>query len=192
MNKEYKILLTGDVGVGKTSFLIRTTENSFSEEIKSTIGLDFRSKIVQTGGEQVTLHIWDTSGQERYRNMTSSYYRGADVILIMYDVTNMESFINVKQWIQDIDRYASENVLRILIGNKCDRLSQKVVDSIAAKEYADHIGIPFIEISCKVSLNIDELNLNIVNSLLPQSYHYSKSVNPKTKRSKTLKSCNIL
>uniref|UniRef100_A0A8C6WGA1 RAB1A, member RAS oncogene family a n=1 Tax=Neogobius melanostomus TaxID=47308 RepID=A0A8C6WGA1_9GOBI len=99
---------------------------------------------------------WDTAGQERFRTITSSYYRGAHGIIVVYDVTDQESFNNVKQWLQEIDRYASENVNKLLVGNKCDLTTKKVVDYTTAKEFADNLGIPFLETSAKSASNVEQ------------------------------------
>uniref|UniRef100_A0A8B9BE32 RAB1A, member RAS onco family n=1 Tax=Anser brachyrhynchus TaxID=132585 RepID=A0A8B9BE32_9AVES len=100
--------------------------------------------------------VWDTAGQERFRTITSSYYRGAHGIIVVYDVTDQESFNNVKQWLQEIDRYASENVNKLLVGNKCDLTTKKVVDYTTAKEFADSLGIPFLETSAKNATNVEQ------------------------------------
>uniref|UniRef100_A0A8D3DRJ0 RAB1A, member RAS oncogene family b n=1 Tax=Scophthalmus maximus TaxID=52904 RepID=A0A8D3DRJ0_SCOMX len=99
---------------------------------------------------------WDTAGQERFRTITSSYYRGAHGIIVVYDVTDQESFNNVKQWLQEIDRYASENVNKLLVGNKCDLTTKKVVDYTTAKEFADSLSIPFLETSAKNATNVEQ------------------------------------
>ena len=98
----------------------------FTENFKPTIGADFFNKEITVDGKVVTLQIWDTAGQERFRTITSSYYRGAHGIIIVYDVTDQESFNNVKQWLHEIDRYACENVNKLLVGNKSDLSSKKV------------------------------------------------------------------
>jgi GTPase SAR1 family protein len=95
------------------------------------------------------------AGQERFRTITSSYYRGAHGIIIVYDVTDQESFNNVKSWLQEIDRFASEHVCKLLVGNKNDMTSKKVVDTAVAKEFADSLGIKFLETSAKTSENVE-------------------------------------
>lgn len=97
-----------------------------------------------------------TAGQERFRTITSSYYRGAHGIIVVYDVTDQTSFNNVKQWLQEIDRYACDMVNKLLVGNKCDLVSQKVVDFHTAKEFADQLNIPFLETSAKSATNVEE------------------------------------
>lgn len=102
------------------------------------------------------MQIWDTAGQERFRTITSSYYRGAHGIIIVYDVTDQESFNNVKSWLQEIDRFASEHVCKLLVGNKNDLKAKKVVDTETAKAFADSLGIKFLETSAKESENVEE------------------------------------
>ncbi|XP_035531592.1 zRAB1B, member RAS oncogene family a [Morone saxatilis] len=104
----------------------------------------------------LSLSQWDTAGQERFRTITSSYYRGAHGIIVVYDVTDQESYNNIKQWLQEIDRYASENVNKLLVGNKCDLTTKKVVDYTTAKEFADSLAIPFLETSAKNATNVEQ------------------------------------
>lgn len=160
MNPEYdylfKLLLIGDSGVGKSCLLLRFADDTYVESYISTIGVDFKIRTVELDGKTIKLQIWDTAGQERFRTITSSYYRGAHGIIIVYDVTDQESFNNVKQWLNEIDRYASENVNKLLVGNKNDLTAKKVVDSQTAKAFADEIGIPFLETSAKNALNVEQ------------------------------------
>merc|ERR1711953_1108655 len=128
----------------------------YTESYISTIGVDFKIRTIELDGKTIKLQIWDTAGQERFRTITSSYYRGAHGIIVVYDVTDQESFNNVKQWLQEIDRYACENVNKLLVGNKCDLTTKKVVDYTTAKEYADQLGIPFLETSAKNATNVEQ------------------------------------
>ncbi|GMH29860.1 hypothetical protein Nepgr_031703 [Nepenthes gracilis] len=99
---------------------------------------------------------WDTAGQERFRTITSSYYRGAHGIIVVYDATDQGSFNNVKHWLNEVDRYASQNVNKLLVGNKCDLLAGKVISYETAKAFADEIGIPFMETSAKNAMNVEQ------------------------------------
>jgi len=152
----FKILLIGDSGVGKSCLLLRFADDSWTETHISTIGVDFKIKTLEIEGKTVKLQIWDTAGQERFRTITSSYYRGAQGIILVYDCTDRESFNNVKQWMGEIDRYACENVNKLLVGNKCDLVDQKTVDTPTAKEFADSFNIPFIETSAKTAHNVEK------------------------------------
>jgi len=131
-------------------------DDTYSESYISTIGVDFKIRTIDLDGKTIKLQIWDTAGQERFRTITSSYYRGAHGIIVVYDCTDQESFNNVKQWLQEIDRYACENVNKLLVGNKCDLTTKKVVDYNAAKEYAEQLNIPFLETSAKNATNVEQ------------------------------------
>merc|ERR1712224_486904 len=125
-------------------------------ELHLQIGVDFKIRTMELEGKTVKLQIWDTAGQERFRTITSSYYRGAHGIIIVYDVTDKESFNNVKHWIQEIDKYAADGVKKLLVGNKCDLQSKKVVSYDEAMELADSLGIGFMETSAKNSHNVEQ------------------------------------
>ncbi|KAH0913754.1 hypothetical protein HID58_037075 [Brassica napus] len=152
----FKLLLIGDSGVGKSCLLLRFSDDSYVESYISTIGVDFKIRTVEQDGKTIKLQIWDTAGQERFRTITSSYYRGAHGIIIVYDVTDQESFNNVKQWLSEIDRYASDNVNKLLVGNKCDLAENRAVPYETAKAFADEIGIPFMETSAKDATNVEQ------------------------------------
>uniref|UniRef100_A0A0M3ICE7 Ras-related protein Rab-1A n=1 Tax=Ascaris lumbricoides TaxID=6252 RepID=A0A0M3ICE7_ASCLU len=129
----FKLLLIGDSGVGKSCLLLRFADDTYTESYISTIGVDFKIRTIELDGKTIKLQIWDTAGQERFRTITSSYYRGAHGIIVVYDITDQESFNNVKQWLQEIDRYACENVNKLLVGNKCDLTSKRAVEYNSAK-----------------------------------------------------------
>ncbi|KAI9311370.1 GTP-binding protein ypt1 [Dichotomocladium elegans] len=169
MNPEYdylfKLLLIGDSGVGKSCLLLRFADDTYTESYISTIGVDFKIRTIELEGKTVKLQIWDTAGQERFRTITSSYYRGAHGIIVVYDVTEQESFNNVKQWMQEIDRYAAEGVNKLLVGNKNDMVDKKVVQSEQAKELSESLGIPFLETSAKDSSNVEQAFLTMAKQI---------------------------
>lgn len=157
----FKLLLIGDSGVGKSCLLLRFADHTYTESYISTIGVDFKIRTIELDGKTIKLQIWDTAGQERFRTITSSYYRGAHGIIVVYDVTDLESFNNVKQWLNEIDRYACENVNKLLVGNKCDLVSKKAVEYETAKEFADKLEIPFLETSAKAATNVEKAFLTM-------------------------------
>jgi len=169
MNPEYdylfKLLLIGDSGVGKSCLLLRFADDTYTESYISTIGVDFKIRTIELDGKTIKLQIWDTAGQERFRTITSSYYRGAHGIIVVYDITDQESFNNVKQWLAEIDRYACENVNKLLVGNKSDLTTKRAVELNSAKEYADQLGIPFLETSAKSATNVEQAFLTMAGEI---------------------------
>ncbi|KAH8849557.1 Ras-related protein [Schistosoma japonicum] len=169
MNPDYdylfKLLLIGDSGVGKSCLLIRFADESFSETYISTIGVDFKIRTIDLDGKVVKLQIWDTAGQERFRTITSSYYRGAQGIIIVYDVTDKTSFINVKSWLQEIEHYANSTVNRLLVGNKCDLPKSRAVDTVDAMNFAKEHQMPFLETSAKEAINVEDAFMEMARQI---------------------------
>ncbi|BGO96156.1 hypothetical protein NBRC10512_002462 [Rhodotorula toruloides] len=161
----FKLLLIGDSGVGKSCLLLRFADDTYTESYISTIGVDFKIRTIELEGKTVKLQIWDTAGQERFRTITSSYYRGAHGIIVVYDVTDADTFSNVKQWLQEIDRYACEGVNKLLVGNKSDLTSKKVVEYNVAKEFADQIGVSLLETSAKNATNVEQAFLTMAKQI---------------------------
>ncbi len=151
--------------MGKSCLLLRFADDTYTESYISTIGVDFKIRTIELEGKTVKLQIWDTAGQERFRTITSSYYRGAHGIIVVYDVTDPESFNNVKQWLQEIDRYATEGVNKLLVGNKSDMSDKKAVEYTVAKEFADGLGIPFLETSAKSATNVEQAFLTMARQI---------------------------
>ena len=169
MNSEYdylfKLLLIGNSGVGKSCLLLRFSDDTYSNDYISTIGVDFKIKTVELDGKTVKLQIWDTAGQERFRTITSSYYRGSHGIIIVYDITDQDSFNGVKMRLQEIDRYATSTVLKLLVGNKCDLTDKRVVEFDVAKEFAEANAMPFLETSALDSTNVEEAFLTMARQI---------------------------
>lgn len=160
-----KLLMIGSSGVGKSCLLMRFTEDSFTDSFITTIGVDFRIKTVEIEGKRYKLQIWDTAGQERFRTITSSYYRGAMGIVIVYDVTDPQTFNDVSSWLKAIDTHASEKVDKILVGNKCDLQNYRIIDFESGKELADRNNMKFCETSAKKNINVDKVFLLILDSI---------------------------
>ncbi|XP_031829908.1 RAS oncogene family member Rab3 isoform X1 [Nomia melanderi] len=150
----FKLLIIGNSSVGKTSFLFRYADDSFTSAFVSTVGIDFKVKTVFRNDKRVKLQIWDTAGQERYRTITTAYYRGAMGFILMYDITNEESFNSVQDWITQIKTYSSDNAQVILVGNKCDMAEERVISEKRGIQLAEQLEVQFFETSAKENINI--------------------------------------
>lgn len=153
----FKILIIGNSSVGKTSFLFRYADNSFTSAFVSTVGIDFKVKTVIRNQKRIKLQIWDTAGQERYRTITTAYYRGAMGFILMYDVTNEESFNSVQDWVTQIKTYSWDNAQVILVGNKSDMEAERIVTFERGKQLADQLGLEFFETSAKENINVQDV-----------------------------------
>ncbi|CAD8048239.1 unnamed protein product [Paramecium sonneborni] len=151
-----KIIVIGDSGVGKTNLLLRYVNHTFQNDLKSTIGVQFFSKLVSIKNEYIKLQLWDTAGQERYRSISTSYYKGSHGVIICFDLTHQESLDNVVKWYQEVKQQADLNIKIILIGNKLDLSEQRVVGTDTAQQVAKQIGAGYIETSALNSQNVDK------------------------------------
>ncbi|KAJ2952273.1 hypothetical protein O0L34_g4552 [Tuta absoluta] len=162
----YKLLVLGDSNVGKTCIVHRYCDERYYDIYISTIGIDFKQKIVSVDGTPVKLQIWDTAGQERFRTLTTAYYRGACGILLMYDITNLESFNHLSYWLRNIQEYASPDVVKVLVGNKCDVPdNHRAVPKDRGQKIADDFDMPFFEVSCKSNINIEESFITLARKI---------------------------
>ncbi|KAF5953907.1 hypothetical protein HYC85_006763 [Camellia sinensis] len=152
-----KILIIGDSGVGKTSLVLSFT-SKYTEYSARTIGVDFKIKYLTVGGKRLKLTIWDTAGQERFRTLITSYYRAAQGILLVYDVTRKETFTNLSDvWTKEIDLYSTnKNCIKMLVGNKVDKESERAVSREEGIELAKQLGCLFYECSAKTKENVDQ------------------------------------
>ena len=132
----------------------------------NSIGVDFKLKNIEIDNKKIKLQIWDTAGQERFRTITTSYYKGAHAIVIVFDITDKDSFANVKIWMQDIDKFAKQGVMRILVGNKCDLEHQRAVTKNEGNEMALKYGIKYLETSAKDTINIENLFVDTAKKLM--------------------------
>ena len=152
----FKVLLLGNSNVGKSSLFLRFVDDIWNDTFVPTIGVDFKIKTFEIDEKKIKMQIWDTAGQERFKNIISSYYRGAHGILLIYDVTDKDSFKNLSNWLIEIEKNSSKNVLKVLIGNKTDLEEKRVISYNQAKEFADSYGLKYIETSAKKNLNVNE------------------------------------
>ena len=152
----FKVLLLGNSDVGKSSLILRYVDQVWNEVFVPTIGVDFKVKTLTIDNKQIKMQIWDTAGQERFRNVISSYFKGSHGILLVYDITNRDSFKNLENWSIEIEKNASENVLKILIGNKNDLEDERDIASDEGKAFANRNGMQFIETSAKMNTNVNE------------------------------------
>ena len=155
--KELKIVLVGHTNVGKTCIVRQATTGVFSEDSAPTLGASYVSKLTNVNGTDVRLQIWDTAGQERYKGMTPMYYRGAQTALIVYSVTDNESFESVDGWLASLKDNAEPNITLFLLANKCDCESERTVSTDQGKEKALQMGAHFYEVSAKTGDGIEEV-----------------------------------
>ena len=171
-----KLLIIGDSGVGKSCVMQRFADHEFTANYISTIGVDFKVRTVDINGRRVKLQIWDTAGQERFRTITSSYYRGAHGILIVYDITCRSSFESIKQvWLQDVDKYAThpDPPRLMIIGNKLDLAHARQVTTKEGQDFADACGADaFFERSAAQSSqdDIDAVFIEVAKNLVMQHH----------------------
>ena len=183
----YKVLLLGDTTVGKTCFLMKYTDKTFQDVHISTIGLDYRLKsMTLKSGKNIKLQIWDTAGQDRFRAITKNYYKGANGIILIYDVTNPKTYDNVKNWVTQIREEASPNVVVYLCGNKIDMKEDRKVKEEDGNKLAEEFGFPFNETSARDGININETFEDLVERI--DSVYSKLDINiNKTKKNKLYK-----
>jgi Ras-related protein Rab-1A len=160
-----KILLIGDSQVGKTSLLLKYTEHVFPEEHIATIGVEYKDKFILKDNYNIRLQIWDTAGQERFHSITKNIYRNANGVLFVYDITNQESFSNIKNWIKDLQNVGND-IKGVIIGNKIDLEQKRDVSKQDLEEIGKKYNMPILETSAKQSINVNEGFELLVNELL--------------------------
>lgn len=161
-----KVMLLGDSGVGKTCLLVRFKDGAFlSGAFISTVGIDYRNKVVEIDQTKVKLQIWDTAGQERFRSVTHAYYRDSHALLLLYDITSKQSFDNIRAWLSEIKDYAPDNVVVMLLGNKADKSNERVVKKEEGERLAQENNVAFMETSAKTGMNVDLAFMAIAREL---------------------------
>ena len=166
----FKIMLLGDSSVGKTAFILRFCDGKFEDDTLTTIGLDTKTKFVSHKDRKIQLQIWDTAGEERFHSIAKSCYKGADGILLMYDVSNINSFKHIKNWINDIENNITvpkNKLALIIIGNKSDLPeSEKKVDKKDMTDFENKFKYKIIEASAKADKNVNESIIALIDKML--------------------------
>ncbi|CAD8061373.1 unnamed protein product [Paramecium primaurelia] len=163
-----KFLLVGEPSVGKSAFLIKYAKDQFIEQYIPTIGVDLMEKNLDLNDKSIKMQIWDTAGQERFMVIVQSYFKGANGIFIIYDITNRESFNALLKWIEYSEKYANPGVLKMLVGNKSDLNGQRQVTFEEGQNLANSNGMLFIETSAKEGFNLEQAINNLLHEVLSQ------------------------
>ena len=174
----FKLLLIGDSGVGKTCILFRFSDDAFTSTFISTIGIDFKLKTIELNGKIVKLQIWDTAGQERFHTITTSYYRGALGVMMVYDITDKKSFDDITNWLRAIQEHANPNVEKMIIGNKCDMEDRRVIPKEKGEAVAKENDSLFLETSAKGNINIEEAFIQLAARILQKTMLEADSLEP--------------
>ena len=152
----FKLIIVGDTNVGKTNIMSKYIKDQFNFNSKSTIGVEFGTKILTIENKKIKAQIWDTAGQERYKSITSAYYKGAKGALVVYDITNKFTFESVDKWVQDLNSYGDKNLTLLLVGNKSDLEEKRQVNKEDGEEKAKSFGCAFLETSALSGDNLDK------------------------------------
>ena len=170
-DKTIQVLVIGDSSVGKTSLITRYTNGTFKEEYLATVGLDYYSKVEAINNQTINIKLWDTAGQERYKALTQNYFRNAEGVLLTFDVTNTDSFNNLKDWIGSIKtNMESKNIFLplIIVGNKIDMEDAREINKEDAEKFVSDNNYKYFETSAKTGEGVDDAIRDLVNQVLEQ------------------------
>lgn len=177
-----KLILVGDSGVGKSTIMQMFCDDKFCEPYMSTIGVDFRIKMIKSNNKTVKLQIWDTAGQEKFKSITTSYYRGANAIMLVFDLTNVYSFRRLENWIKELEKYLEgSDYYLLLIGNKQDMEVQRRISIEEINMFTEKYKLPYFEISAKTSKNINIAFDQIIEKCVQKNLHKFVTVDEPTK-----------
>ena len=169
-----KYIIIGDAGVGKSNILLRYVYNTFKKEYQLTIGVEFGEKIIKAKNKIFKVQIWDTAGSEQFRSITRTYYKNTVCAIVVYDISNRDSFDNVINWIEDCKLNSPKSVFITLVGNKCDLEEERQVSTEEGSEFATRYGINFFETSAKNTVNIEELfkdSIDFIAERISKNYY---------------------
>lgn len=161
----FKYIIIGDTGVGKSCLLLQFTDKRFQPVHDLTIGVEFGARMITIDGKQIKLQIWDTAGQESFRSITRSYYRGAAGALLVYDITQRHTFNHLTSWLEDARQHSNSNMVIMLIGNKCDLYARREVQKEEGEAFAREHGLIFMETSAKTAANVEEAFINTAREI---------------------------
>jgi len=161
-----KMILIGDSSVGKSCLIERYTENTFAKSHLATIGIDFKIKMIELDGKRVKLQILDTAGQERFKTITTTYYKGVQGAILVYDISDERTFKNVQEWITNVRANATKGTCILLVGNKCDLTDQRLVETSQGETVAKELGVPFLEASAKNGTNVEQIFIDLTRNIL--------------------------
>ncbi|CAN1127907.1 Ras-related protein RABB1c [Linum perenne] len=161
----FKYIIIGDTGVGKSCLLLQFTDKRFQPVHDLTIGVEFGARMINIDTKPIKLQIWDTAGQESFRSITRSYYRGAAGALLVYDITRRETFNHLASWLEDARQHANSNMTIMLIGNKCDLSHRRAVSAEEGEQFAKENGLVFMEASAKTAQNVEEAFINTAGKI---------------------------
>ena len=194
--KEYefiiKILIIGDSTVGKTNFVYKFSEDKFSENYFASTGIELKTTSIQIDGKSIKIQLWDTAGQEKFRAMTKNLYLKSQGIIILFDITNETSFINLKNWMSQIKESCGEDIPILLVGNKIDLEDNRVINKERAMEYANNENIEYIEVSSKTGENINKALTSLLQKILKRAdsnSNFSFTLDAGTVKKKTKHNC---
>ena len=186
----FKVLLIGNSDVGKSSLILRYVDQIWNDVFVPTIGVDFKVKSLEVDKKLVKMQIWDTAGQERFRNVISSYFKGAHGILLIYDITAKDSFKELENWLGEVERNANSQVLKILIGNKCDLEDRREISKDEGEAFAMRNGMQFMETSAKLNTNVNEA-FEALAKIMVESSNKINAINFEKKKIKVDKGANL-